>query len=256
MHMNGRLKSLTLRVLSGCSHHHPPANFHKTRLIVKADAMCCGNLPAMAIALTVIAGSALPVQAAIIARFDVGGDNSNGASHPLQSGWADLNPTNMTATQNDVTLTIGDTSPESRDRTSTVIAGNPLENVLRDFLFTRSTDGAVTVIFSGLVPDTDYEITTYAFDSSGGSNETGFWYLGSVAPENLQHSWLSSPSTLDEGEDIFMLTGTSDESGTLTYLVTTDNTSRINGFEVNQVPESSALVLVSLAGLMVIRRRR
>ncbi len=212
---------------------------------------------AKAVKLAAAACSIASVQAAIVARFDVGGNNSNGAPQVLQSGWADLNPTNMSATQNGVTLTIGDTSPESRDRTGPVIAGNPLENVFRDFLFTRSTDGAVTITFSGLQPDTDYEITGYAYDASGGNNETGFWYLGSVAPENLQHSWTSSIATLDDPGDIFLLTGTSNASGILTYLVTTNNTSRINGFEVNQVPEPSALVLSGMmASMLLLRRRR
>lgn len=170
----------------------------------------------------------------VVARFDVGGDSSNGSNQTLLAGWADLNPSNMTATQNGVTLTIGDTSPESRNRTGPVIAGNPLENVLRDFLFTRSSDGAVAVTFSGLTANVDYEITGYAYDSSGANNETGYWYLGSVAPANLQHSWLSSIATLDDPGDIFVLTGTADSSGTLTYLVTTDNTSRINGFVVRR----------------------
>lgn len=204
---------------------------------------------------TVMLVATVPSGAAIVARFDVGGNNSNGAPQLLQTGWADLNPTNMTATQNGVTLTIGDTSPESRDRTGAVLNGNPLENVLRDFLFTRAADGAVSITFSGLAADTPYEITTYAFDTSGGADETSYWYLGSVAPANLQHSWLSSPATLDEGEDIFVLTGTSNDLEVLTYLLTTDNTSRINGFVVNQIPEPTSLGILAVAMLGLLARR-
>lgn len=197
---------------------------------------------------------------AIVARFDVGssGDNTLDQTGFVQTDWADVNLSNSASgvTQNGVTLTIGSGANESRNRTGPTISSNPLEDVFRDFFFTRSADGAVPIVFSGLVPETPYEITGYAYDASGGNNETGFWYLGSVDPGNLQHTWTSSIATLDDPGDIFTLTGTSNASGELTYLVTTDNTSRINGFEVNQIPEPSSLALLALGGIVAARRRR
>jgi len=176
----------------------------------------------------------------IVARFDVGSSSNNSQDQEgaVQEGWADVNPSNASSgvTQNGITLTIADPSIESRNRTGPVISGNPLELVFSDFLFTRDSDGEVPVTFSGLRPNVDYEIITYAYDSSGGNNETGSWYLGSVAPENLQHTWTSSIATLDDPGDIFRLTGTADADGELVFVTLVDVANmRINGFEVNEL---------------------
>lgn len=176
----------------------------------------------------------------IVARFDVGSSSTNSQDQEgaVQEGWADVNPSNASSgvTQNGITLTIADPTIESRNRTGPVIAGNELELVFSDFLFTRDGDGEVPVTFSGLRPNVDYEIITYAYDSSGGNNETGSWYLESVSPENLQHTWTSSIATLDDPGDIFRLTGTADADGELVFITLVEVANmRINGFEVNEL---------------------
>ena len=176
----------------------------------------------------------------IVARFDVGasGANAQDQEGSLQDGWADVNLSNASVgvTQNGITLTIGSGADESRNRTGPVIADHPLEDVFRDFLFTRLDDGEVPVTFSGLRPNVDYEIISYAYDSSGGNNETGSWYLGSVAPENLQHTWSSSIQTLDDPGDIFRLIGTANVAGELVFITLVEVANmRINGFEVNEL---------------------
>ena len=116
-------------------------------------------------------GFSAVTQAEIIARFDVGssGNNAQDQEGSVQDGWADVNLSNAATgvTQNGVTLILGEGANESRNRTGPFIADHPLELVFRDFIFTRDDDGEVPVTFSGLRPNTDYEIITYAYDSSG-----------------------------------------------------------------------------------------
>jgi hypothetical protein len=185
-----------------------------------------------------VAGS---VSGATIARFDLG--------QTAATGYELISTSSLTATQNGVTLTAAGSGLSSRQR-----SGAPADvelNVASDFIFNNST---ITFTFAGLAQNTDYEFKTTAYDNTGGGAEYGKWYVGSVAPANLQHTWVNDSDSTSP----FTLSGTSDGSGSLQIIVDGEGqNNRANGFEV-VVPEPASLALAGfgLVGVIGCRRRR
>lgn len=212
-----------------------------------------------------------PAFGAIVARFDLGTTGSQ-----VASGWEQVavgvqsdNLTSVSGTQNGITVQLGaSTVFDARDRgvnatlhnNPTLNPGGILDPVLRDWLFDNinSTAGDFTVDFTGLEPDTPYEITAIHLETSGGqSTFVTDWYEGSDSSGTLLGAWNGGRTAPLAATDFVDLNVTSDAAGELSlFMDPTTGPPRLNGFIVNQIPEPGSLVLVGLGGLLLLRRQR
>ena len=177
--------------------------------------------------------------AATIAQFDLGESNA--------LGWTLITPSSLSGTNNGVTLTVAADSGNAIDSRNRETG----DDITEDFLFNNAT---ISFTFTNLAASQEYEFLTYAYEDLPLGNDVGSWYVGSVAPENLQfvHNSASNSTTP------FSLTGTSDANGELQIFVerTGGNNNRANGFEVVLIPEPSTALLGGLGLLALLRRRR
>ncbi len=193
----------------------------------------------------------------IVARFDLGVTGS-----PVATGWqpvaVGLNSDDLTSvsgTQAGTTLTVfANTVLDARDRgvpatsptpydNETLNPGGSLTPVLQDWLFDNgNTQGEnLTVEFTGLIPETEYRITSIHFEISGGQIDfVTDWYKDEIAPANLLGTWTGVRGGPVDSGDFVLLNATSDATGKITLVAdAVTGPLRLNGFTVEQVPPVS-----------------
>ena len=216
-------------------------------------------------------------QGEIVAKFDLGVTTSAVATgwEPVAVGLNSDNLTSVAGTQNGITVTLfANTVWDARDRgvNSKLInnAVNPgsdpdplngeLTPVLRDWLFDNGNvqGETATVEFTGLLANTEYNITSIHQETSGGqATFVTNWYENSIAAPNLLGTWNGSRDTVIAPTDFVLLNATSDGTGKITLVAeAATGPLRLNGFTVDVVPEPGSLALLGLGTLLVARRRR
>ena len=139
----------------------------------------------------------LCANAYVVARFDLGTTTSAVATswQPVGVGVNPDNLTSISGTQAGTTVTVfANTVLDSRDRApgitldnETVNPGGSLTPVFRDFLFDNgnSQGETMTVEFTGLLANTEYDITSIHFEITGSGQIVTNWYQNTIAPANL-----------------------------------------------------------------------
>lgn len=188
------------------------------------------------------------VQAATVA-FDIqSGSNT-------QTGFTAV--TTFPASDGTVTLSV-DVGPSGyRDRGVTApISGDPDAAILRDLAF-WSTSDAITFTFTGLLANTEYSVLGWVFDSESGNNgkNIDFTTNGGTASITTNNTDASSTTAFSIPNLI------SNGSGTATLVM--DHTggaggavSLLNGVQLTAIPEPSSTMLIGLAAMFGLLRRR
>lgn len=208
--------------------------------------------------LVFLGAATLCANAYVVARFDMGTTTPS----PVATGWQPVavgvnsdSLTSVSGTQGDITVEVfANTVLDARDRGVPATSPTPYDNetvnpdgsltpVLQDWLFDNGNiEGeSMTVEFTGLLPDTEYRITSIHFEISGGTPTfVTDWYRDEIAPENLLGTWnFTLGSTVSDG-DFVLLNATSDYSGTITLVAdAVTGPLRLNGFTVERVPPVS-----------------
>ena len=98
---------------------------------------------------------------------------------------------------------------DSRRRTAPV--GIPFEQIYRDFVFARP--GGMTITLSGLVPNQDYEITIYAYDTGSAEDHIADWLAN--GDFLLTTSFNAGQPPTSEYDNAFWGMTTPDSTGTI-----------------------------------------
>ena len=108
-----------------------------------------------------------------------------------------------------ITVEFGGTLDSRRRDTP---AGIPLEQIYRDFIFSRP--GAMTITLSGLAANTTYEITIYAWDTVSEQTRIADWTANGIFVCKTEFDGTQDPPT---SEDDYAFTGkaTADSTGTI-----------------------------------------
>ncbi len=123
-------------------------------------------------------------------------------------------------------------------------------NLMNGYRYTSSEVGHFS--FNGLEANTAYDLYLYSAPNNTNS-------LFTVGAQTLTLSGTDATSTGFVASDWGMLTVTSDGSGTIAGTVFKAGTglyTAFNGVQIASVPEPAALGLLTMAGLMALRRRR
>lgn len=222
------------------------------------------------------AAKAAPI---LLVDFDDRSGAGNSVISPTQSGFSSFVQSTNNATTPltysfgtsigtlDVTVggyqTTSGTTGGFLDRAAPTNSGSfTYSNLYRDFLFTNTGGGTLTLAIKGVQPNTDYELTFWSSDvfadptnvfadvitnriaatgTTSGAAGTITFDTTQNATSNLQHSFTglfrSTTDTLS-----FNLTDV-----TVTGL--TADVVRLNGFQLSAVPEPSAVAIWILAGV-------
>jgi len=212
----------------------------------------CGSL----LAIVVLLASAAPALAALI---DV---NESGSS--TQSGWTAADASNI----NNVTFAaVGSVTVDDRVRTTN--GGGAEADMWEDFIFANGsnlTSEGLDISVSGLLANTTYDVTIWAFDDGSNGGRSADW-TGSNGGTSATLTFPDGPAPVDlndyriditaitDGAGVFTLEGRTSASGP----VGTHNVF-INGFEYSTVavpePTSALLVVISLFGFGLAAWRR
>lgn len=137
-----------------------------------------------------------------------------------------------------------------------------------DYYYHNSTENGVgiTVSIAGVTPNTDYDVTLWSYDEDNifSATPTAWGPTGTTTGTSgsVVNFATPFPTTLTEYNTTIRVRST---TGTLDIFGTTTGGSggtRINGFEMNAVPEPSTLVLLGVGAVMIFgahraaRRRR
>lgn len=219
-------------------------------------------------------------KADIVIAVDVGT-----ATSPVQPGFMqwDLGgvPASITNPSNGVSVSVptADAFQGNRDRgAGGVLAGSPIAALLQDFA--HSSGAApnnipnMTLVVSGLLPNTDYKVSLFAFDRTDNNGRGTSWYFGTNSSGQHIASFFNNTAIAPTGPAFSKVFNTG--AGTsLTFfgvgdfsvqgppLAGTTNTASVvlfNGLIVETViPEPASLTIwsvVSLAGAVITWRRR
>lgn len=208
-----------------------------------------------------ITGAGAPLSAYVVARFDLGTTSS-----PVATGWqpvaVGVNSDNLTlisGTQAGTTVKISAaTVLDSRDRGSTgtiyvnpsVNPGGSLTPVFQDFLFDNGNTNLqdITVEFTGLLANTEYNITGIQFEATGSGLIVTNWYRNSVAPANLLGTCSFTDGAVVSAANFVTLNATSDGTGKITLIAdSVTGPVRLNGLMVDRVtPASDTIYQIDL----------
>ncbi len=170
------------------------------------------------------------------AKIDVNGFAD--ATSTTQSGWTAADQLNL----NNVTFTaVGDTTLDDRVRTDN--GGGSEADMWEDFIFASDsnlTTEGMDISVSGLLANTTYEVTIWAFDDSSNGDRSADW-TGSNGGTTATLTFLDSPDPVDLNDYRIDITAITDESGVLTLEGRTSASGPvgthnvfINGFEYNE----------------------
>lgn len=202
-----------------------------------------------------LSACSLCANAYVVARFDLGTTASAVATgwQPVAVGVNSDNLTFVSGTQAGTTVTVfANTVLDSRDRgtggaildNETVNPGGSLSPVFRDFLFDNgNTQGeSMTVEFTGLLANTEYNITSIHFEITGSGQIVTNWYENSIAPENLLGTCDFIDGAVVSEANFVTLNATSDGTGKITLVAeAATGPLRLNGFVVDRVTAASDL---------------
>lgn len=143
-------------------------------------------------------------------------------------------------------------------------AGGVNANLLTDFTFSNSGSTTITLSGVGITASTAYGLKFWAFDSNTGAKAHTNEYAAVAGSLGSAPSVSYGPSVTNATSvDDYSTTGTftSNGSGILTITVTDtsptgSDESRVNGFQLSTIPESSAALLGVIGFLALLRRRR
>ena len=146
-------------------------------------------------------------------------------------------------------------------------------DLYEDFVFANGTLGGggsplsmtLTLSGAGISASTSYNLTFFSYDSvsSAGSHTVSFNGASGTSGSAPDILWTGGSNPTTDGQYATTGTFTSDGTGVLTidlednWIGATDSTGiRLNGFELDAIPEPSAAALLALSGLALLRRRR
>lgn len=197
---------------------------------------------------------------------------------PFTTSFSGLSTTYTATGTVGLTLTFPATSGNytARDRTGTTAnTGSFTYNSLyRDVVNSSSSSGNLRFNFTGLLPNTTYELRFYAYDHNASASRTMIftdWSSGtagtgtSTGSVTFAGSYVFTGAAEDNYRFSTLITATSTASGTLEIRETTGGAyaSQFNGFEIasiSSVPEPSSYAAIAgalaLTGAAVSRRRR
>jgi hypothetical protein len=184
---------------------------------------------------------------------------------PTQSGFTGIaasNNTTYNVLSNGITFDIGvrntNTGNQNRDRGA---AGGDL---VRDFeqWFNNLGTGVLveaTVSLSGLLPNTDYDISFFTFNIGAGQS-THTFYDGAAITDPVITTFTTGGNQLNFAtwSPGVTITTNSGVSGVIDLTVQSNSGSRLtlNGIAVQVIPEPSSAALLALAGFALFRRSR
>jgi len=163
-----------------------------------------------------------------------------------QSGWESISPTDswsksLSGGINLEIAPIGNVTLDHRDRGANNGGGGEA-SMWRDFLFANGSFSSVpgsglNLSLSGLIPNTEYPITVWAFDSGSGGGRAADWSGSGSSSERLLFQSNPTPASLDDNHVTFTITTNSSGAASITGLVATANPSGshnvfINGLEI------------------------
>ena len=136
--------------------------------------------------------------------------------------------------------------------------GFTYQNLFEDLLIASSPTGLLTLNFSDLDPNGVYILTLYAWDPADTTDRDRIWTVqsGTGVPESDSVNYTDVLVDNDTHSMLFEVTATG--SGTFSLSETTANPqgSAINGFVLEKIPEPSSALLICMASLGLIGRRR
>ncbi|MEX0777936.1 MAG: PEP-CTERM sorting domain-containing protein [Phycisphaeraceae bacterium] len=183
----------------------------------------------------------------------------NGGS-PTQAGFVQQADNNETFGSSTVQTSVNDFFDRS-NLNSIAQPGAVFTDLYRDFIYNNQADGFINFTVSGLTPSTSYVVTVYAFDFETGATAPVVTFLPTPSTATTGTSSFvaytpnAAPTTQHQYSTDLVLTSTTDVLS-FTALANVSASLRVNGFEINAVPEPASLVLLGIGGLFLLRRRR
>jgi hypothetical protein len=223
----------------------------------------------ISVVLTAFAANAYSATITPIDSFDpttfftgvTAGFDFNGAGGPNQAGFTAISPSGATtynAVSNGITLdlTITGTNASAHRNRNNAAAGNLVTDFGQWYDNTGNQAGEAAFSFTGLTPNTDYEISFFVMNLGAGQMTHDF-HEGTSSADPLITTFTTSGnqndySTWSPGITFGINSGPSGQID----VTMKEAGSRLNIDGVSLVPEPSSIALLGLGGLALFRRSR
>jgi len=185
--------------------------------------------------------------------------NTDPTPSPTEDGFVGFTIDDSGSTIGGVTVTLSNLSNDRFRDNLTDAGAFTYDDLYDDFLFYRGS-GDASITLDGLVPDTAYSITLYAYDGASNDGSKADWYgNGSF----LFQATIDDTAITSNDASAFTAQAITDASGTLVLLADPrdDLTGRqtnvfINGLQVSVVPTPATATLLAAASFALLPSRR